>query len=189
MKKLMRKYKRAANLIEQCKNYVFWNFFIRWLLQSYLDYCISVALVYVIKEGVTRMWVWYTLAVLLTILVALLPVALFRSLNILKEDKLLEDLTMIQKYGTLWANYRIDQLASLHYYSVFLLRRLIFAFVSVHLGLRNGGLTLIVACYISILYQVLYLVEFHPNKDAKDQKLEVFSEFMLLYFFYGILVD
>ena len=150
IKKKLSQYKWTANLVEECKKYLFWNCFIRVLLQSYLDCCVSVALIYMVKEGAGWNWARYILAGFLTFLIALVPLFFFRFLQLMHEDELLEDTETVQKYGTQWSTLPFNDIASLQYYTVFLVRRLVFAFVSVHLGSRNGGLVLIVVCYISM---------------------------------------
>ena len=47
---------------------------------------------------------------------------------------------------------------------------------------------LVAVSYIGILQQVLYLLTVRPNEHPKEQLLEVLSEALLTYFFYGMLI-
>lgn len=81
-----------------------------------------------------------------------------------------------------------DDYLAANYTTVFLLRRLLFAICSVYLGQYFGGLTIIGVLYICMGYQVFYLLPVRPNLLNKDQVIEVISELLLMYFFYGVMM-
>lgn len=124
----------------------------------------------------------------MTLIMCLIIVACSRFMNSLYRREKLNDEDYKQKFGTLWSGLKVDDYMSINYYTVFLIRRLVFSIVSVHLGLRSGVLVLIGAIYISVFYQTMYLLKERPNADPFDQTIEVFSEICLLYFFYSLLM-
>jgi hypothetical protein len=84
---------------------------------------------------------------------------------------------------------KLNSYAAVNYYVVFLLRRFIFAIAASIIGPKFGGLVLVLVIYISLFFQVLYLLPFSPNSNRTEQHVEAISECFLLYFFYGVMVE
>lgn len=67
-----------------------------------------------------------------------------------------------------------------------MLRRVLFAFVTIFAGAFSGAIALILNVYLSYLY-ISYLAGLRPHENKKDDKLELISELLLLYCFFGII--
>ena len=100
----------------------------------------------------------------------------------------IDEVSCKTKYGTLWEGTDTRNFAAVQYSTVFLVRRLVFAVVSVNIGPWDGGLVIITVCYINLAQQVLYLLVVKPNAEPKEQMLEVICEILLTYFFYGLMI-
>lgn len=84
------------------------------------------------------------------------------------ERQELKDLTVEEKFGTLWFGMDTTVFKAAHYSTVFLIRRMIFAMFSVYLGQVSGGLIIIAVLYIGLAQQVFYLLPVSPNTEKKD---------------------
>ena len=81
IKKRLNQSSWIARQIEDFRKYLFWNCFIRTLLQSYLDYCVSVALIYMVTESAGWNRDRIILAGFLTLLIVIVPLFFFRFLQ------------------------------------------------------------------------------------------------------------
>jgi hypothetical protein len=76
---------------------------------------------------------------------------------------------------------------ALLYSIVFLSRRMLYALASAFIGTFDGGLTLVMVSLISLAYHV-YICKVRPKDDINTNKVELTSEVLLLYSFYGLMV-
>lgn len=185
-------YCRTLNhFIDRQKKWVIWNGCIRALLQSYLEFAITVAAMYLastIEGEELSAGNWIRNAVC-TILLLAVPAVLYMFLSKIFYGDKINDPKTVEKFGTLWTGMNTQNFYAIQYFTVFLIRRIAFAFISIYMGPVSGGLVLITVCYVSLGIQVSYLLQVRPNKNKREQYLEVISEVLLLYFFYGVLVD
>jgi hypothetical protein len=98
--------------------------------------------------------------------VPLLLVVVFGCFYLLYRNRdRLDDPAIDGKVGTLYMGlHETRPYARVSYSVVFLARRFLYAAVSAFAGTYDGGLTLLLAVGISIVYQ-LYVVVVRPNKE------------------------
>lgn len=173
-------------LVERQRKWVIWNGCIRALLQSYLEMAVTVAAMYAMKQHTALGWLK---ALGCSVVLLAIPAVQYMSIKKTFYDAKIENPAISEKYGTLWSGINTGKHEAVQYFTLFMVRRVIFAFISVHLGPVSGGLVLITVCYVSLSIQVSYLLEVHPYLNKREQYLEVLSEILLLYFFYGVLID
>lgn len=92
---------------------------------------------------------------------------------------------MVQKYGTLYSNCPM-RMTAVTYNVEYLLRRLLFAIITVSAGLHNGSITLILVVTLTVLHSV-YLIHLRPFY-AQDRWLDLAGEVLLLYGFFGMMI-
>lgn len=177
------------NEIEKVKRSMIWGGVVRMWMQSSLDFAVTAALMFMIdKESKTPVFLKPIAGFFFTLLLLAAPVALGWYVHKLKEEGRLEEQSDKEKWGILWDSYKTRDSWAIMYIPVFLVRRIIFAFISVHIGYRSGCLVLMSVLYLSLGQQIGYLVSVKPYTDPEEFYMEVFSEICLMYFFYGVLI-
>lgn len=88
------------------------------------------------------------MAIPLTMCLLAMPFIVFRFVKAKFDRYDLDDESIKAKYGVLWEGYNTKNFAAVQYQTIFLVRRLAFAVVSVFIGPWDGGLVLIAVCYI-----------------------------------------
>lgn len=152
-----------------------------------MDLCIYVLAMYQITEG-RLLWLRKVGAVLCSMLLLGSVVGAFLFLSSKFKQGQLTSIEVDTKYGTLWYGMDTSRFKAVQYTTVFFLRRIAFALFSVYLGHLSGGLIIIAVLYICMANQMFYLLPVHPNLEKKDQAIEVISEVLLMYFFYGVMI-
>lgn len=156
-------WQKLIDEIEKQKRAMLWNGVIRMWMQSSLDFSVSVALMFIVtKESETPAFIMPTVGVFMTLLLFAVPVSLGWYVHKLWKEDQLHDGSMKEKWGILWDSFRTRDPWALMYIPVFLARRTLFAFISVHLGFWSGCLVLIAVCYVSLGQQIGYLVAARP---------------------------
>jgi hypothetical protein len=106
---------------------------------------------------------------------------LYRKFNSLDEK------AEIDKYGSLWEGVREKHFDAVIYYVVFMLRRLLFACITVLLGPFFGEIGLVSSVSLSTIY-LCYLLHVSPKSSPSDNRLEIASEILLVYCFISVMM-
>lgn len=94
---------------------------------------------------------------------------------------------MKDQIGTLWKDVDTKRPITRYYNIWFLARRFVYGAVCGFIGTWDGGLTVCSVVYMSIGYTV-YCLQFSPHQSSFDNRIELISESLLLYGFYGVMV-
>jgi hypothetical protein len=189
---VLRKLKPNTSVEKACSSVVqnvFWNGVIRFGIQTYLDLAVvSLLLTTLFNQGdpvfgsqmepSSRLLTGFAAAALF----ATIPILLFRFLW--TRFRWLDD--QASRYGTLWSGLKSNHFDAVIYHVVFMVRRYLFALISVFAGSYDGGLALLLNVSLSIVY-CLYVTHTRPHDSTKYYRLELTIETLLLFSFYGFL--
>lgn len=98
----------------------------------------------------------------------------------------LQDKDKLNKYGTLWDGMRNKHYDAVLYNIVFMIRRFLFAIITVFVGSYDGSFALVLNVGLSIAYSI-YLIHVKPKNSLRAHRLEVISETLMLYCFFGFM--
>ncbi|TNV86062.1 hypothetical protein FGO68_gene6948 [Halteria grandinella] len=160
---------RIQRIISKVQDSVCYNFFIRFVLQSYQQFAlvalINITHLQMIKSG-------DALSALATpLLASIVLLAPPTTYFLLKKSS---NPTFPQKFGSLSEGLRTNTSMAQHWSIVFMLKRLITVLVIICLR-EHTVFQLQILTFISLLYQ-LAVIQYRPLESPADNKLEIFNE-------------
>jgi hypothetical protein len=130
---------KLVGYLNDVKKTIFWNTIIRTFIQSYLEFSVSTLLLTTVKEPtistdkpIDPTKSDYVKAGLQLSVLIVVPIGLYCLLRYKFKELGNEDVK--QKIGTLYEGIKSSQTAATTYFIVFMVRRLLFAFITVFAG-------------------------------------------------------
>jgi hypothetical protein len=99
-------------------------------------------------------------------------------------QKLREDQTYMAKFETVFEATKINNLGNLLYSAIFMFRRLMFVLTCIYLEDEGKFIFQILYAIVESLIFILYLIRQRPQKNDKDNNLELYTELSMLSFIY-----
>ena len=119
------------------------------------------------------------------LVIAVAPVGYFILLH--KKFNSLTSTDLKIKIGTLYQGLNLKSYPAVCYNIVFFVRRIIFAVLTAFIGSFDGGLT-VVLVVIKLTFFSLYLATVKPQETRGGNRVELMSECLLTYCFFGMMV-
>lgn len=121
----------------------------------------------------------------LLLIIAVAPIGYFILLH--KKFNSLRKPELKIKIGTLYQSINLKSYPAVCYNVVFFARRMIFALITTFVGSFDGGLTVSLVVIELILFSI-YLAAVKPQETRVGNRVELVSEVLLTYCFFGMMV-
>jgi len=138
-----------------------------------------------IAQGTKNQGVKFWIYLALLFIVTFAPVGYLILLH--KKFKDLRKLDLKIKIGSLYQGLNLKSYPAVCYNVVFFARRIIFALITAFAGKFDGGLTITLVVIEFIIFSI-YLTAVKPQETRVGNRVELASEVLLTYCFFGMMV-
>ena len=164
---------KIHNLFRTAKNKIFWNTILRFILQSYLT--IALGTMFALSMlSVSSDLRAFNCGITLFFLLVIVDLPIFFAILLHRNRNDLPTAAMRAKIGSIYLGIRIKTRAQRLYSSVFLLRRMVYAILTI-LCINHGNI-LIHVFLLTNLINFNYLGLSNPNDTHLGRKMEFFNE-------------